>query len=283
MTSSEYYLYLDMEYFILFISGIIGGLIAGLLGLGGGIFYIMVLPFVIQWYGIPAEESSAFVVANSLLGICVASGSSMISSLQKLKGYIKESLIIGIPAIIISLLTTHFIVHSNWFSKELFNAFVILLMVFILIQMIVKMRKTKSATTLSSKIPFFPGTIGGSLSGFISALSGLGGGIIIIPLLQVKFKQGLQKSKLISLTTIFLSSLLLSIQNLITKANFNSEELDQVGYILPAVAVPIIFGVVIGGPVGIKWSSSLDDETINRIFIAFVLIILIEKSTYFIF
>lgn len=283
MTSSDYYLYLDMEYFILFLSGIIGGLIAGLLGLGGGIFYIIILPFIIQWYGIPAEESSAFVVANSLLGICIASGSSMITAFSKLKTYIKESLIIGIPAIIISLLTTHFIVHSDWFSKELFNGFVIFLMIFILFQMIAKTKKTTENAKLNIEIPVFPGAIGGSISGFISALSGLGGGIIIIPLLQIKFKQSQQKSKLISLTIIFLSSLLLSIQNLISETNIKSEEINQIGYILPSIAIPIIFGVVIGGPLGIRWSSKMNDKTINRIFIAFVFIILIEKSTYFIY
>lgn len=283
MTSSDNYLYLAMEHLILFISGIIGGLIAGLLGLGGGIFYIMILPFVIQWYGIPAEESSAFVVANSLLGICVASGSSMISALKKIKGYFKESLIISIPAVIISLLTTHFIVHSNWFSKEIFNAFVILLMIFILIQMIAKTKKPQQKSVTNPQIPVISGATGGGLSGFISALSGLGGGIIIIPLLQIKFKQSIQKSKLISLVVIFLSSLLLSVQNLISETSFKSEELNQIGYILPSIALPIVFGVVIGGPLGIKWSGNMDDKTINRIFIAFVVVILIEKSTYFIF
>lgn len=283
MTSFDYYLYLTMEFFILFLTGIIGGLIAGLLGLGGGIFYIIILPFIIQWYGIPAEESSAFVVANSLLGICVASGSSMITAFKKLQNYFKESLIIGIPAIIISLLTTYFIVHSEWFSKEIFNGFVILLMIFILFQMIAKTKKTTTKAEETQIIPISQGMIGGGLSGFISALSGLGGGIIIIPLLQIKFKQSPQKSKLISLTIIFMSSLLLSIQNLISAPSFKSEELRQVGYILPSIAIPIIFGVLIGGPLGIKWSNRMNDYTINKLFIVFVVIILIEKSSYFIF
>ena len=58
-----------MEYAVLIVTGIFGGVIAGMLGLGGGIFYILVLPYIMVWFGIPAEEATPFVVANSLIGI----------------------------------------------------------------------------------------------------------------------------------------------------------------------------------------------------------------------
>lgn len=281
MISADYYLHLNMEYFILFFSGIIGGLIAGLLGLGGGIFYIIILPIVIQWYGIPTDHSTAFVIANSLLGISMASGTSIISSFKKLKSYLVESLMIGIPAIIISLLSTHFIVHSSFYSTRFFNAFVIVLMIFILVKMTLNIKTNSSPKHPEAKIQNFPGAISGGLAGFISALSGLGGGIIIIPILQIKFNQGVQKSKLISLVIIFLSSSILSIQNLLSSPSFFLEESNQVGYILPYIAMPLILGVFIGGPLGIKWSSRIQDKTLNKIFIVFIILILLEKSWYF--
>ncbi len=282
MTSSDYYLLLNMEYLILFITGIIGGLIAGTLGLGGGIFYIIILPTVMIWYGIPASESATFVVANSLFGIAMASGTSAFSSFKKIKKYLKESMVLGIPAIIISLLSTHYIVHSNWFSQKMFNGFVIFLMLFILIQMILKTKNSLNQKEEFAQIPLWPGIFSGGTAGFVSALSGLGGGIIIIPILQIKFKQDIQKAKFISLIIIFLSSFLLSVQNLLTEAKFKTEELSQIGYILPSVVIPIVLGVFIGGPLGIKWSNKMPDKSLNILFIVFILIILIEKSVYFI-
>ena len=265
-----------MEYAILFFSGIIGGIIAGLLGLGGGIFYIMILPFVLNWFGIPTDEASAYVIANSLIGIAFASGTSIIKEFKSIKKYYRESMLIAIPAVVISLLTTAFIVHSPWFSKEIFSGFVVILMIYILIQMQWRQKKKTGAST-SSMIKTIPGIISGAMAGFISALSGLGGGIIIIPMLQIGFHQSVRKVKLISLVMIFLSSGFISIQNLFSHPSYQILEIKSVGYIIPVIAIPLILGVFVGSPIGVKWSHQLNDKRLNQIFILFVLLVLIEK------
>ncbi len=266
-----------MELLILVLSGIIGGLIAGMLGLGGGIFYILILPTIMNWYGIPPSEASPFVVANSLIGISFASGVSVITQFKKLTKYAKEILFIGIPSIIFSLIATVFIVHSEWFSKEVFNIFVIILMLFILLQMQFKNKKKTLKNLLDKDIKATEGVITGSVSGFISALSGLGGGIIIIPILQIKLLQSTQKAKIISLAIIFISATFISLQNLISTPQFPLTAIKNIGFIIPSVAVPLIIGVLIGGPIGIKWSSHLKDKTLNKLFKIFVLIVLTEK------
>lgn len=272
-----------MEYAILFFSGIIGGGIAGLLGLGGGIFYIIVLPFVFIWFGIPAEESTAFVVANSLIGIAFASGTSIFKEFKSIKTYYKESLLIAIPAVIISLLSTAFIVHGPWFSKEIFSGFVIILMIFILIQMQWKQSHKKDITVTNHTIKTRPGILSGGLAGFISALSGMGGGIIIIPILQIVFHQSVRKAKLISLVMIFLSSSFISIQNLFSNPEYQITQMKSIGYILPAVALPLVLGVFIGSPLGVRWSHKMNDKRLNQAFILFVFLVLLEKISGLLF
>lgn len=272
-----------MEYAILFFSGIIGGAIAGLLGLGGGIFYILVLPFVLVWFGIPAEESSAFVVANSLIGIAFATGTSLFKEVKSIKTYYKESLLIAIPAVIISLLSTALIVHSPWFSKQIFSGFVILLMIFILIQMQWKQNHQNNTTVTNHTIKPRSGILSGALAGFISALSGLGGGIIIIPLLQIVFHQSVRKAKLISLVMIFLSSSFISIQNLFSNPAYPITQMKSIGYILPAIAIPIVLGVFVGSPIGVRWSRKTSDKRLNQAFILFVFLVLLEKVSGLLF
>lgn len=266
-----------MEYLVLVLSGIIGGLIAGMLGLGGGVFYILILPFVMNWYGIPPSEASPFVVANSIIGITFASGVSVISQFNKLVKYTKEIMYIGVPSVFISLISTNFIVHSLWFSKEIFNIFVIILMLYILLQMQYKNKRETPKNLLDKSITPSNGVLTGSVSGFISALSGLGGGIIIIPLLQIKLLQSTQKAKIISLAIIFISSAFISLQNSLSNPHIQLSEIYHIGFIIPSVALPIVLGVIIGGPLGVKWSSHLKDNSLNILFSIFVIIVLVEK------
>lgn len=266
-----------MDFFLLVLTGLTGGITAGMLGLGGGIFYILVLPTIISWVGIPAEEASPFVVANSIAGIAFASGVSIITEYQKLVSYAREIIYIAFPTLVFSLSATFFIVHSPWFSKEVFNIFVVFLMVFILIKMILKNRLSKDEIPLDGALNKGQGFFTGSISGTISALSGLGGGVIIIPILQIRYHQGIKKAKIISLAIIFISTVFISIQNLISTPLYDLSNINHIGFVFPEIAIPLIIGVIIGGPIGVKLSSIMSPQLLNKLFTFFVFVVLIEK------
>ncbi|MCF6169432.1 MAG: sulfite exporter TauE/SafE family protein [Bacteroidales bacterium] len=267
-----------MEYAILVGTGIIGGIIAGMLGLGGGIFYILILPSALVWFGIPAEQATPFVVANSLIGIAFASGVSIFTQFAKLKKYLSESLLVGIPAVVISVLATEFIVHRPWFSKEVFGVLVVLLMLFLLFQMLFDRKNARPKLGPDLKIHAKTGIAIGSFSGFISALTGLGGGIIINPVLHIHLHQSLQKARLIALAAIFISAVFISLQNSFTMPLFHPEGIVNVGYIVPAIAGPLIIGVIVGSPLGVRLSNRLSEKTLKLLFGIVVLMVLIEKT-----
>jgi len=266
-----------MEYALLVFTGITGGIIAGMLGLGGGIFYILVLPHILIWFGIPAEYTAPFVVANSIIGIAFASGVSIFSQFTKLKKYFNESLLVGIPAVVVSVLATQYIVHSSWFSKEVFGVLVIVIMLFLLFQMLFKNEKKSCQKELDIQIDKKSGIAVGGFAGFISALSGLGGGVIINPVLHLHLNQSLQKARLISLTTIFISAAFISLQNIFSTPLYQPENISTYGFILPSMAAPLIVGSLIGGPLGVRFSQKLNDKTLRRWFSIVVFVVLIEK------
>jgi len=264
-----------MEYALLFVTGFAGGILAGLLGLGGGIFYVLVLPYIFQTFGFPPNEAAPFIVANSMLGISFASLSSLVSQYKKVRLYSTEILIIGIPAVIASLLANRFVVHSSWFSMKLFSLIIILLMAFIIVKMIIKTRSENIIT--DRKISTKGGILSGAFSGAISAMSGLGGGIVIIPILEIYFHQSIKKSKVISLAIIFAISSFISVQNVLGQPVFGVEGINNVGFIIPIVSLPLVFGVLFGGPLGVRFSKFMSNKTINFLFVVIVLLVLVEK------
>lgn len=264
-----------MDIVFLVFLGIVGGLIAGMLGLGGGIFYILIFPYLMSSRGVPAEAIPQFVIANSLFGIMIASGMSII--VYKKKGIFpwKEIIGIGLASSIVAYFSLNIIVLQPWFSKTIFNIFIIFLMLYILLKMYLDLKIEKKE---DGKITLTEGLFSGGISGFVSALSGLGGGIIIIPLLTMRFRISLTKAKTISLAMIFLSSLTMTINNLIAKPSQFTVDVSTIGYIIPTCIIPISVGVLIGSPLGVILSSRLNRKYLDLIFMAFVLLVLIEKS-----
>lgn len=266
-----------MLYALLIIFGFLGGMIAGMLGLGGGVIYILLFPHLLAWLGMPAEFIPSFVVANSLAGIMFASGVAILSDVRSIKSYFSETVIIAFAAAIISMLTTLIIVHSTWFSKVVFNSIVIAILLFILFQILRKDRVLNHSKLDDRPIGWKNGILSGSLTGFMSSISGLGGGAIIIPLLKIKFKQSQFKAKTISLSIMFVSSFIISVQNLLSSPDYTMPDKLQWGYILPAIMLPLVGGIVLGSPLGVLASKRMKPMIVNRIFVAFLVIVLIEK------
>ena len=54
--------------------------------------------------------------------------------------------------------------------------------------------------------------------------------------------------------------------------------LKTIGYIIPSCIIPITIGVLIGSPLGLRWSNKLKRKHLDILFMSFVLMVLIEKS-----
>ncbi len=264
-----------MDIVFLVFLGVVGGIIAGMLGLGGGIFYILLFPYIINALGFPPELNAQYVISNSLFGIMVASGMSIIAYKKKGEFPWKEILFVGLSAALVAYLSMNFIVLQPWFSKTIFNAFVIVLMLFILVKMYLELHLDKKE---NGQIKASQGILSGSISGFVSACSGLGGGVIIIPILTMRYKISLQKAKIISLAVIFISSLSMTINNLIAQPEFIHPSIKTIGYIIPSTILPISLGVLLGSPLGVRWSIHLNRKILDVLFMIFVFLVLIEKS-----
>ena len=158
---------------------------AGLIGIGGGVLYILILPYLLLEMGYPDAEIVQFTIANSLVGTMFAALSGNIALILKKEFYWKEVIIMGSFATVCSLVCLNVVVNTPFYQRDKFNLVVIALLLFI------AYRTLKG--TIKQPNPIMPqidnlkiGGIG-ALAGILSALSGLGGGVIIISALNLKF------------------------------------------------------------------------------------------------
>jgi len=120
----------------LILAGLAGGFIAGLLGVGGGVFYILILPYALASLQVPQQELTQYIIANSLFGAFAAALSGSITLLRYKQIYPKETLLVSLGAGIASLLMLQFVVNTPWYTEKVFLAVVVVLLLFILIRTI---------------------------------------------------------------------------------------------------------------------------------------------------
>lgn len=262
-------------YFILFLAGLLGGLLSGLLGVGGGLVYILILPIAFLYIGIPEQEVAQYTIANSLLGTFFAASFATFNHIRNREFYPRAIAIISISSIVAGVLVLNFIVNTPFYSKEVFNVVVILIMMLMLLSTLRNAQKQKLFVERVKFVKrFFSFT--GLSAGSVAALTGLGGGIIIIPFLSEGLKMEIRKAKTISLGVIAITSLSMVIFNLF-QAPMLPISMPHTGYIIFQVSIPIVLGTLISATFGVKLSRKIPVSTISYLFAAFVLIVIFKK------
>lgn len=264
--------------FWLIAAGVVGGILAGLLGIGGGIIYVLILPYALAHAGIPYDYLAQFTIANSIFGVLFASFITNYLNIRNKDFYFRESAWVGIPGAATSLIILKMIVTRSWYSVTYFNILLIIFLTYMLISLFRKggQKIDNDPAEYRPYILSLAGVIGGSLS----ALTGLGGGAAVVPILCTQLKLRIKKARSISLAMIFITSLALTIFNFIS--SHGSQPLPyQIGYIYLPAALPLTGGVLLGSPLGSKLGQVLSDKTIRILFGIFILIVILEKTWTF--
>lgn len=264
-----------MEYYLLlFILGLIGGFLAGLIGIGGGVMYLLILPYLLIKMGFPPEEIVQYTIANSLVGTFFAALSANIVLYKQRKIYWSTVLGIGLFSTLVSLLILEFFVNTSAYAIREFNIAVISLMLFIIYGTI--KQNIRGNSKEEKKISWCSSAAMGAGAGAVAALSGLGGGTVIIPMLNIGFKVNMLKAKSISLGVILISSLAATIFNFLEQPRIDYVNQSH-GYIVYPLALIISIGVLLGSPIGVKVSTKMSEKTISLIFVCFVVVVIIDK------
>lgn len=254
---------------LLLLLGVATGFYSGLIGTGGNIILIPALDVLFVYYGITGAESVKFIIAHSLfitvfLGIAVSIKQYRIGNF-----YLKEILTIGLPGMLSAFVMSEWIKSSTWFDKFYFDIIFLTLLILLAVRLLffkAKERTESENSTVSSSIALY--IVLGLLTGCVTALSGLGGGIVLIPFLTDIMKEPVRKASSVSIGVIMLLAIAVSVSYLLANADsLLTDQLPmQVGYISMSTALPILVGIFVASSYGVRVAQRTSPLKLRIIF-----------------
>ena len=163
----------------LLVTGAIAGVLAGLLGVGGGIVIVPVLVIVAELFDVPQEVAMLTVVGTSLATIVPTSISS--ARAHRKRGAIDGEILRGwTPAIFLGAALGG--IAAKWLGSDG------LAVVFGVVALLVSVNLAIPRTLVVASAP--PATAAGQAAvaapiGFVSALMGIGGGTLSVPVMTM--------------------------------------------------------------------------------------------------
>ena len=261
-----------IENFLLVVAGLVGGFIAGLTGIGTGFLMLSVIPLVLVGFDVPEAYFVRVTIANTIFATLISSMANVFTTIRQRSFYKKETSWVSLSAVITSFLAFELIAKSSFYSRELFNGIVILFMFIIIIQ---TFKKLKLSNPQNEHVTKFRLTLTGFSAGAVAGLTGLGGGTVIIPLLNLWQRVDILKAKSISFGAIFAISLWLSINNLFLEPA--NPIPNSYGLIILPLIIPICIGVLIGSPFGVIVSTKVSSRKVSLLFLTILSLVAIQK------
>jgi len=193
--------------------------------------------------------------------------------------HVKEVLYISVAGMITAFFLTEFIKNGNWYHKSDFDLVFFTLLLILAIRMLFFKQPPPPISDTHLNKPYFP--IIGIVAGLISSLSGLGGGIIVIPILTDILKTPLKKASSISIGVVAMLALPISISYLSIDAQSAMKHIlpMQVGYVSMFIAAPVLIGVFSTTGWGVRTAQKSNPNTL-RLILGIVVILLCAKMVY---
>ena len=247
--------------------GVFAGILAGLLGVGGGIVIVPMLYHVFTVYGVGPNVAMPLSVGTSLSTIVLTAWVSARNHHRR--GGVDESVVRQwfVPVLIgvvIGTLTGHFI--SGALMKTLFGV----LLVLVALHMIIS---TRHALSFFSGLP--SRSIQSALAvvvGSISAMLGIGGGTVMVPMLTL-FSFPIHRA--VSTASVFglIISIPATLGYLYSGWGVAGLPFGSTGYVNWLAFASLVPATMLCAPLGVKLAYRLNVAQLKRVFAVFLLIV----------
>ena len=245
--------------------GAVVGVLAGLLGVGGGLVIVPMLVFSFGSQGIPQEMIMHLALGTSLASIMFTSVSSFMAHHKR--GAVHWDIV---RRIVIGIFTGTFLgsCFASLLSTDILKGFFVVFLYFVAYQMLSN-KKPKP----SRELPGTGGMFGvGNVIGFVSSLVGIGGGSLSVPFMvwcNIVVHHAIGTSAAIGLPIAVAGTV---------GYIFNGWGVEGLpNYAIGYVYLPALFGIaaisVLTAPIGVKLAHSLPVDKLKKIFACLLIIV----------
>ncbi len=265
---------------ILFVSGLFAGFLAGFFGIGGGIILVLILMYYYSAVGLPTEIIPKIAVATSLFTIIFTSISSTIKQYENRNIEWKLTFTMGSGSVISALIGSKI---ASVVSGGFIKAFILTVVLFAGLRMFFESNNQVDTDDLSNykaNVSSISAFLWGFVSGIVSVFAGVGGGILLVPvmnnIMKIPIKRAIgTSSSIIILTSIF--GTLGYIINGLGRSELSS--LGTIGFVDYTAGILILLGSVITGRFGAQVSYKTKSKMLKKLFAT--LLIIVAIGTFF--
>lgn len=245
--------------------GAVAGILAGLLGVGGGIVIVPMLALILPGQGVPAELVQKMALATSLASICITSVSS--AKAHNRRGAVRWDIVWKIT---LGLLAGTFV--GSLFASGLSGRFLTIFFICFLFCVATQMLSNYKPPA-SRNMPGFAGTAcAGGVIGVVSSFVGIGGGTLSVPFMtfcNVEAHHAVGTSAALGFPIAVAGTLgyIISGIGVAGRPDF------CLGYVNLSALVGLALASYCTAPIGAKISHALPTATLKRVFACFLYVV----------
>ncbi|HAY23114.1 sulfite exporter TauE/SafE family protein [Desulfobacca acetoxidans] len=238
--------------------GAVAGILAGLLGIGGGLVIVPMLVFTLTWQGVPDEYIMHLALATSMASIIFTSVSSF--SAHHRRGAVHWLVVRRIALGIVLGTFLGACLASRLSTAYLKGVFVVFL--YYMAYQLIADRKPKPSRTLPGRLGMF--AVGNGI-GVVSALVGIGGGTLSVPFMlwcNLTVHEAIGTSAAIG----FPIAIAGTIGYIVNGWQVAGLPDYSWGYVYLPALVGIVAASVLTAPLGVRLAHSLPVDKLKRVF-----------------
>ena len=248
----------------LFVTGLISGFLAGLLGVGGGIVIVPILSYLLEVSGLHSATPMHIAVASSLAIIVPTSIFS--ARAHYALGNIDKEVIFKLGVFVFIGASGGAVIANmldNAALKFIFGCLAVMIGITFLVKIIM----------IRQGLPgLLPRALTGGLIGLISALVGIGGGSLTVPTLA---SCGWDMRKAVG--TSALMGLVIAVPGVLSFMIVGQGAVRDLDYMIGYVWLPAVLIIAIGAYLSTSWgarfSAKINKEQLRRIFGVFLVLV----------